>query len=352
MSIRILTEACDHFYKEALFVHNLSRKADKMVIAYQSNVWLIDYNVLFENKAPSKKQQQALNEIIKMLGMAPTVKDMHGATYEDPYSLDGFKDTFEYITEKRPDVLIGDYDSKNKTLSINSFTSFEQSPISSVLIKKVVDMLGIKKIFTTSSDGSGEESTTRYWREDLLGRLPDVMYHGTSSKYAIEILKNGLMPEASPSNYPKVVHHEDKVFLTTKFVVAAQHAEHTTGRIKNTFKVVFGFQIPDKSKLAPDYDIDVSSSQTVWQGSNRDDYDFPNKEDPQTSMRLSRDFGMIGYVGRIPANFIRSIHIKDDEYYQKYTEVSKEDLICMIYEGVPLEVMEAMRIEQEDEKEE
>lgn len=346
MSLRILTEACDHFHKTALFVHNLSRKADKMVIAYQSNVWLIEQSVLLGIKPPSKIQEEALNQIIEMLG---------GARY-NPYGLElnSFEETFRYIMEKRPDILIGDYNSKKKTLYIHSYTSFEHSPTSSILIKKVVDALGIRKVLTSHLTGENEEEK-EYKKKELLGRLPDIMYHGTSSKYAIQILKNGLMPAASPSNYPNVVHHEDEVFLTTKFAEAAYHAEHTVNFPTLGFEVVFGFQIPDKNKLVPDFDIDVSSSQTVWQSDlerYEARYDFYGKEDPKKSMQLSRDFGIVGYSGRIPANFIRSIYIKDHEYYPAYTEVSKENLLSMIYEGVPFEIAREMQEEQEREEQE
>lgn len=160
------------------------------------------------------------------------------------------------------------------------------------------------------------------------------LYHGTSSKDIVNILKHGLIPgeKRNQTNFNNVTP-KPVVFGAVEYDVAVFHANRTvstallsnqwTGKNlipgKTPFPIVLKFKVPDPNRIYPDYDVAVS----LIQPKNMPDK-IGYKEDPMTSIRTMfqseylpqkdpnnrfwRRAGMFAYRGRIPASFIIEVH--------------------------------------------
>ena len=80
------------------------------------------------------------------------------------------------------------------------------------------------------------------------------------------------MPDQVYTNWPgrdggEDIYHPDKIFLTVDPSKAAFHAVQSTGAIKHTapsgnpggHPVILEIEVPDPSRLLPDYDVDRMS---------------------------------------------------------------------------------------------
>jgi hypothetical protein len=260
-------------------------KGDKdadAICAYRQHLWIFD-----EQDIP----QVIANEMLSAL-------DFKRKNYKIS-DFDSLKDILD--GEKKYDVLLGRINTKiggMKELEIVPIhPSYTKDPESSLVIKKVVKALNIKKVSYMSGGGDEEFVTSS---RKVSGELPRIVYHGTTTKYLSSILSNGLSPGVSKTNYDKVSHPE-AVFFTSRIAEAAYHAEHAA--YKNDGEpLILVMRIPDKSKIIPDYDVDTHAEDT----------NFPHISKPEDhagsfkgkSMTHTKEFGLYGYRGRIPASFI------------------------------------------------
>ena len=211
--------------------------------------------------------------------------------------------------EGRSDILFGDIDKKTMTLNItDNLSTFKLDPRSSLLIKKVVDALGIRNVEYSYGDNEEEE----VHGSEVRGEMPSVAYHGTTITYLRSIFKLGLVPGKEETNY-EGISHDDAVFFSTRFDEALHHAVHTASK-KGGHPVVLALNVPDRAKLIPDYDVDIGAGDTgcfdyvcsKLRDKQKKSYDRAMK---QKSSTLSKEFGMYGYKGRIPSSFIKSYYI-------------------------------------------
>lgn len=201
----------------------------------------------------------------------------------------------DFVEESDISIVMGSID--NNSLWLSRVGVAQYDPKSSVLLKKIVNQLKIRKV-EYSDDMDSEYSVSK---KKMTGTTPDIAYHGTSSKYLDRILRFGLQPGESESNYPKIVSHDDQVFFSTRFDEAKHHAEYTASRVGGT-PVVVELRIPDKSKLQTDYDVDRL---------------YQNK-----GFQMSRELGIWGYKGRVPASHVTKVYAafefsKEDPFVQK-----------------------------------
>ena len=144
----------------------------------------------------------------------------------------------------------------------------------------------------------------------MAGEIPNFVYHGTTSEYLDDILKFGIVPGKRKTNF-EAISHPQAVFFTSVFDKAKFHAAHTSQRVGGD-PVILKMKIPDMSLLIPDYDVDMGAGDTgcydyICQATR----DNTKKYSKMTcdSFSLSRDFGIYGYKGRIPANQIKAYYI-------------------------------------------
>jgi hypothetical protein len=285
---------------QEMFIHGDPN--NKNVIAFRDSIWLL------ANDIPAS----LANEIYKKVGI------------DIKYNEDAdFLDLANEIMNEKPDVLTGSIN--DKTLLVYSSGSFTLDPKSSILIKKVVQHLKLKKV-----DYQEMEDQFTVPKKKITGQVPDIAYHGTSLNYLDSILRHGLEPRGSQSNYEQQgIYHDDKIFFSTRFGEASHHADHTAA-LKQSKPVVIEFRIPDKNLITPDYDIDIQSGETLWS----DTRDSKSKLTNPKSQSASQEFGIYGYQGKIIPQHFRYfyINLSGDEYstlksYKRFTYKQLQKII-------------------------
>ena len=92
-------------------------------------------------------------------------------------------------------------------------------------------------------------------------------------------------------------------------------------RPKGGDPMIVEIRIPDKNQLVQDYDVDNQSEVDLYENIphsiRKNKYD--TTEMPGSAFRLSKEFGIFGYRGRIPNRQQVSYHIVPNasEYYAK-----------------------------------
>lgn len=225
--------------------------------------------------------------------------------YGDPFNV--VNDFFEFMSrmsELAPDVMVGRISLKYKTMTLDSRQSF--SPSSSLLLKKLVKQLGIKKVYANVLKYDGEEQDVEYSRKKILGDVPAIVYHGTTSKYMEDILVNGLRPGQAQGNWiNRGVRNDNEIFFAADLNTSEFYA-HYAKQQKGGIPIVFEMGIPDKDLLKPDFDADTASTKKQYYKHN------PSLGIAKTDMKpmtVSREQGKWGYSGRIPATFIRWVYM-------------------------------------------
>jgi len=291
-----------------------------LVVAHGANIWLFEPSIHYAEKFSDLSQldNNNLKDMISKLNINKLRK------------LKSPSEIISTITDESPHIFVGVFNKKNKSLFIDSTTSFRLSPTTSVLVRKVAKALDVFKV--EYSDNSTEEMVENitHHHTELSGSIPRSLYHGTSLSSAVKIINLGLSPKPSLTNYKEVIH-EDHVFLTSLIDEAKHHADVASRKRKENNEnkgVVFLFKIPDPARLISDYDVDVESEEAVFSrpSSHRRKKSLPEEKD---SFKLSREFGLFGYEGRIPASFIERIIFIDLDGTDH--EINKNELI-KIYE--------------------
>lgn len=304
-----MLSSAHQFYKLALLLINEPNNKD-FVIAYKANVFFVSHDFFYADDADDlSEEDSALYSKIK--ASLPEIKQYH--YYDSP------ENYFNILKETRSDVILASYDHQNKTLHLLNDTKLD--PTSSQYLKKLTKELNIRTIIKEEPpyEDSHDEIYNKFQSYEMLGRLPDSLYHGTSLNNARKILRQGLSPQPNKSNFPNLIRHYEDVFLTSDFEKAAFHAWKATDneipssygyqkRQKDNFGIVFKFKIPDKSKIISDFDAANKA-----------------KEYKVKPIALSQELGWVGYRGRIPASFIENIYFINNEGYK--TELSKDELL-------------------------
>ena len=268
------------------------------VVAFDKWIWLIDPD------APSTENEKIFLDIIKKLGIDQ--RDEHGNLIKS-FEFDDAASFISNIMEYKADVLVGRI--QNKELSLFS-GGFQLDPKSSVLVKKVVNQLGLKSATYDDDLDSTERKVTK---KKMTGQTGSTGYHGTATKYLRSILSKGIRPMQASSNYQKQgIEHQDLIFFSTRLGEAMGHAVHTAVGTKS-LPVIIEFAIPDKDLVVADYDVekmtgkDIHYRETGPASKGGTTY----KTDPD---KVSREVGVYGYHGNVNPVFIKYIYVplKDD----------------------------------------
>ena len=259
------------------------------IIAFNKYIWLFPGDEVPE---------EYIEEIFPLLDLQ--VDDM-----QDPDNIDIGDIIAELDNKNRSDVIVGTI--ADGDMYIQS-SGFRFDPNSSVYVKKIVKQLGLSHVTTQDVSGYGDEET-RHSKWGMTGKISDVAYHGTSSQYLENILRLGLKPGESKTNY-KMITHSDKIFFSSRLDEALMHAQHTTREIGGE-PVVIEMKIPDKAKVVPDYDIDVATEDGYYHDISADTRGSQRERGtmPGSSTTLSREFGIYGYEGRVPVSHITGVYV-------------------------------------------
>lgn len=211
---------------------------------------------------------------------------------------------FDTLSEYIPDGIFGTWNPISKDLALRfSETSLKSSPY----LLKVVKALGVKTVrkYTVNDD---EIKTSR---RNIRGKLPTRMFHGTSSEFLENILRNGILPpdESGTETNWKNFQHEGIIFMASEITESFYYA-FTTSYQKGGFAVVIETVVPDPSKIIPDLDADPERVTSQYSGFNPHDY-YDISAKPST---MTKHTGKIGYLGKILPQHIQWIYFKVGEH--------------------------------------
>ena len=256
----------------------------------------------------------------------------------DDFSMGDLDEFQQELIEKVPDVLIGTINGSK--LNMTHYDTFKLDPKSSILAKKVVKALNLSGI-SYEEDMNGSETTVPASR--IKGTIPNTGYHGTTTEYLREILRVGIRPSRKESNWKKQnIIHPDKIFFSTQIGMAQGHSVMTAKK-QGGFPMIIEFEIPDKSKIIADYDVETSTGKPETYVHK---HEYPHGKPLKTRPRgVSQEYGVYGYQGSIPPKFIETIHVAledpDDVYgLDQYTEYDASDIDELLRELYPDEYYE------------
>jgi len=239
----------------------------------------------------------------------------------------------ELMDEERQDIIFGSI--HGDSLYVYQVGPFIRDPRSSVIIKKIVNQLNLSSVRYPVIDHEVQVD-----RDEILGKIPEVAYHGTSSEYLSKILKLGLKPGETYTNYPLLATTEpgfselmrNTVYFSTRFDEAEHHATYTTDKLNATNEpsdpVVIALRIPDKDKLVTDFDVEKQ---------------IARGDKGSKPFSATKEVGVYGYRGRVPASFFVKFYVAMNTEPGDIHSLVKEDF-------VELDLAEVKRyIESKDE---
>jgi len=208
-------------------------------------------------------------------------------------------------------------------------------PISSGLLKKIIKILPSIDYFKYGDKKYTKNEILNIDRKKEILKLPDVIYHGTSSFSLKNILKTGIKPE--PYNSKFDVKHYKYIFFTSSFSHANYYANVAISGLKyhsNNLPVVIEIDTSYIDTAKIHYDFDFYNSFIGKGNKYYDDVyykttgDYMSSEDkPLTNISNKYPgfkYGKIGYEGTIKPSAIKNIYVKSGGDYKKY---SKEEYI-------------------------
>jgi len=223
-------------------------------VVYKENLYLFDYG--------SKDYIEKTKNFVEFL-----IKD--GLKEFEVIEIDNFDDAnnfFENSFSQHPKIISGRfYTNKfNKKIPDDSIIAevFENLYFEikiSDTIKKIMKILpGLEYFEINKEIYHKDDIMKKYGMEfNKRSKLPDVVYHGTSSEFIDGILKSGIQPRMDNTIFQ--VKHDKYVFLTTSFETARRYARLSVSRDFNlkTKKIVLEIKSDrlDRDKIIFDYDF-------------------------------------------------------------------------------------------------
>ena len=282
------------------------------VIAHRDSIWIVNpYH-------PGSEEQEAA-----------LVSDISARTGLEGESLN---DLIENTRSMRPDVLVGHI--YGGVLELDSVGSMRANPESSLLIKKVVKQLGLGGVIRNhlNDEGDDEDNKEEVTANAILGRIPNVVYHGTNTNYIYDILKVGLAPNDN-RNWSEVGKFRDKIFLTANFSEAMFHANRQASHQKSS-PVVVATRIPDRNRIVADFDIvdqlyghgDLADSQGYTGSANFGTSHSQKVQKYSPKTNFTREVGTFAYRGRIPSINFTGVYLATGEKGTMMTDQNKSPI--------------------------
>lgn len=234
-------------------------------------------------------------------------------------------DLIDFLAERDHylDIILGKIE--RDILVIHSLEPMPPNPQTSVFVKKVLKELNLS--FVKTREDYIDNENLQYLGLEKIHSMPEYLYHGTAVKYADKILRFGLSPGRSPSNFPQVTKKYNDLIFLGPLSKAIFHALNTSG-ITDTDPIIFKVKIPDQNRLYPDYDVDRIFEQKYYKFKPKE----KEKQHKGDSFSKSREAGFFAYKGRIPASHIVEILIApnseniDKATYSDFISITKEQL--------------------------
>lgn len=249
-------------------------------------------------------------------------------------STETFLDFVHTAWQNSPAFLLGNLLWEEKAIEIHSEADGgELSAYSNVVqgLLRQFRQAGFERIMTASRE--------RKWVDKQQKRLPEYVFHGTSARSFVNIMKRGLRPATVPANGSAShnnstdikavwnVFHQEHVFVTSEMETAEGYAR-IAGERKKEQAIVLRLKLPDPSLLEPDYDAYAQTHPDVTRNKG---YEVPEYEGQidrkvrannlrtnglqQTSRATtaSNHIGKWGYRGTIPPKYILAVYMESPQ---------------------------------------
>lgn len=283
----------------------------KYFVSYERYIWIFE-----TEKFTTPNDEMNLNRMIINIPIEGFNSKFWDSNVSDIHDM-------RNVEEHNNDIIYGEFDG-NEGKIYNKYLSTQTS----IHIKKLKKSLGLK--FLTVPDGDYDEEA---YMSSMSVDLPEWGYHGTSVKYLESIFRFGIKPVKGVTNYENI-SHDDKIFFTTKFTQAISHAQHTAHITGSDKAVIIKMRIPDPELIVPDYDMDVSSRKSSDESSIykhiRSGLKYKGDQTSDYSpIRLSKEYGLFGYKGRIPASNIWEVYISHEGTDMLNDDLSRSDFMSL-----------------------
>ncbi len=282
------------------------------LVAFGPYIWLF---------TPSENDRKILRDINKVTGAKLT-------SMNDVYDLhDG-----------RPDILIGTIHEGQLFI----YGSEGHFAASSPLVRKVVQQLGLDGAQHSRMSYNADEWEDEISSYAMCGDIPEIVYHGTCTKYIKDILRTGLRP-TNNANWENVGKFRHLVFLTADANRASFHANRQADKLQSS-PVVIATRIPDRALVTIDYDVAANfygtSNKTKSTGYHstlrriaKTDQWIAKQAKRIQKFNPKRDFtkvtGILAYRGRIPptyfTEFFATLAEDGDEKFLKMSTNAAEN---------------------------
>lgn len=285
----------------------------ELLFAFRDNIWLVDR---YDDDA-DEVAQEIWDTIRRTFNTSNLPQEVVKRLSEEEATID---DLESFFRDWLKDGVVGYWDEDSGNLNISMVDN--PSPISSPLMKKIATTLDASDITYDNEEvydnpyKSGydyEDASYSYDPHDMIGNVPDNLWHGTTTEYFPSIVKYGLMPGEGASNFARnQIYHDDKIFLADRESEVRYYSANAA-REQGGYPMVVNVKIPDPSKLLPDYDVDRYATGSA---SGKNTYSHMGYGDQEWeissvgSWKSTKHAGKYGYKGRIPANYILSIQIR------------------------------------------
>lgn len=318
--------------KISFIISNYESSDSYAIISFKEKIIKLPQEYIYnapddEAEDLSEKDRQILEELLSICakkGISPRNKTL--------------RHVMDEILEIK-DVIIG-YVSNN-SLQITHPSIDKPSPVSSPYIKKIVNQLGLSSVsYETTDENMDYTGEQTYYPHELVGDIPEFLYHGTSTKYLEKLLRIGFNEKNSilNSNFQKAVIHNNVAFFATEKSIAEYYA-FTASSNTNCRPIIIKISSASiKNSIVPDWDIDNMSEQRMielhgfdWEELGAENVRPPNKkvELSGKSTTYSKHFGKFGVNGPISPLAIKSILFKNSD---EWMELSTNDTKKLIYE--------------------
>lgn len=295
------------------------------IVAYKDKFWVFGDD---QTEVPG----QVFSQMMTAIGINHSPDDFQ----DEHMSGDDVRGEMEGLLGSRPDVIIGT--AADGKLWIDSI-QVKHHPIHSMQVKKLTKALGLSGagLLGLGDDGSVERD---YDAREMTGKLPERLMHGTSSKYAMNIIRTGLIPGKVHNWANSGIRHDGIVFGATEMSTTVFHASRTTYGDNGTpdyaepdedFPVIIRFRVPDQNKLVPDFDNwnevggNAGSVDHLYRALNAKrshGYGAVSNAEVHSPELVKRDkhgnlwkaSGIYGYNGRIPPSHIEAIGTWWDQF--------------------------------------
>jgi hypothetical protein len=231
----------------------------------------------------------------------------HNYFKSERYKFDNARTVIEKLQSLVKDIFIGKILENGQSLYIYNFGDFdgEHSPY----FQQILRQLDIDNVIEGGHIG---DEGVKFITNSEIKSMPDIGFHGTSSKYLTSILRHGIQKDR-PSNW-KDVQHTKYIFFSTKTIKPLFHAMNIA-KSQNSKPIIIEFKIPNKNYITHDFDIEkYTGTSDIYADIESD---IKKKAISNKPMSLSKNKGIYAYIGSIEPQYIKAVWCpkKDSKYF-------------------------------------